>query len=37
LHPEAFILTVIFIDVMLGRYLGLRFLELWRFRKLINK
>jgi len=37
LHPEGFILAVIFIDVLLGKYVGLRFMEFWRFRKLIGK
>ena len=37
LHPEGFILAVIFIDVLLGKYVGLRFMEFWRFRKLIRK
>lgn len=36
LHPEAFIISVIFVDIILGRYLGLRFMELWRFRKLLS-
>jgi hypothetical protein len=36
LHPESYLLIVLVIDVVLGRYTGLRMLELWRFRKLIN-
>ena len=37
LNPEIFILGVVLFDIMLGKYVGLRFLELWRFRKLITK
>ncbi|HLE48407.1 MAG TPA: 7TM domain-containing protein [Patescibacteria group bacterium] len=36
LHPEAFLLMVLVADILLGRYSGLRILELWRFRKLIK-
>ena len=37
LKPEIWILAIAFIDFLLGKYVGLRFLELWRFRKLISK
>jgi hypothetical protein len=37
LRPEIYILSVGFIDFFMGKYVGLRFLELWRFRKLIGK
>lgn len=36
LHPEVTLLTTALVDIILGRYIGLRFLEFWRFRKLIN-
>ncbi|MBI3397201.1 hypothetical protein HY045_01870 [Candidatus Woesebacteria bacterium] len=35
LNPEAFLLSVFAIDLLLSRYSGLRLLEIWRFRKLI--
>jgi hypothetical protein len=35
LRPELFLLSVILTDIVLGKYVGLRFLEYWRFRKLI--
>jgi hypothetical protein len=37
LHPEAYILMVAVFNFLLGKYVGLRFLEYWRFRKLITK
>lgn len=36
LHPEVFLFAVAFANYLLGKYVGLRFLELWRFRKLIS-
>jgi hypothetical protein len=36
LHPESYLLMILVIDIILGRYTGLRMLELWRFRKLIS-
>ena len=36
LNPELLLLGVFIVDLMLGRYIGLRFIELWRFRKLIS-
>ena len=36
LHPEGFIGTVLLVNVVLSRYVGLRFVEYWRFRKLIS-
>jgi hypothetical protein len=36
LHPEEFILSVFVFDLLVGRYIGLRLIELWRFRKLIS-
>jgi hypothetical protein len=35
-HPEILLITVSVIDIAVGRYIGLRFLEFWRFRKLIK-
>ena len=37
LHPELWILGIAVFDILVGRYVGLRFMELWRFRKLIKK
>src|SRR4030066_1337794 len=37
LKPEIWILLIIAFDFLLGRYVGLRFMEIWRFRKLITK
>lgn len=37
LNPEILILSVAAFNFMLGKYVGLRFMELWRFRKLISK
>jgi hypothetical protein len=36
LNPEILFVTVAIFDFVVGRYVGLRFLEFWRFRKLIN-
>ena len=36
LNPEILILAVLVFDFLLGKYVGLRFLEFWRFRKLIT-
>src|SRR5258708_10017356 len=36
LHPEALLLSVAVFDFILEQYIGLRFLEFWRFSKLIN-
>ncbi len=36
LHPEALLLIVLVFDLFLGKYTGLRLIELWRFRKLIR-
>lgn len=36
LHPETFLLLTLTADIILGRYTGLRVMELWRFRKLIR-
>lgn len=36
LQPEMYILLVAAIDLLMGKYVGLRLMELWRFRKLIS-
>jgi hypothetical protein len=36
LNPEILLLSVIVVDFLLGKYVGLRFAEYWRFRKLIT-
>lgn len=36
LNPEITLLTAAFADLLLGRYVGLRLVEYWRFRKLIK-
>ncbi|KKR10802.1 MAG: hypothetical protein UT39_C0015G0015 [Candidatus Woesebacteria bacterium GW2011_GWA1_39_21] len=36
LHPEIYLGVLFMADLILGRYTGLRVMELWRFRKLIN-
>jgi len=37
LHPEALIVLVTAANLILGKYVGLRFVELYRFRKIIKK
>lgn len=36
LHPEQLLLLVAVFDFLAGKYMGLRFLEFWRFRRLIS-
>lgn len=36
LNPEALLLGVLIFDFLMGKFSGLRFLEYWRFRKLIR-
>ena len=36
LNPELLLIAVALFDFVLGKYIGLRFLEYWRFRKLIR-
>ncbi len=36
LHPEILLASVFVFDLFLGKYAGLRMIELWRFRKLIR-
>lgn len=37
LNPEILLISVLLLNIILGKYVGLRFLEYWRFRKLILK
>lgn len=37
LNPEITVLLIPVIDILIGRYSGLRLLEMWRFRELLNK
>lgn len=36
LNPEVLLVAVLIFDFIVGKYVGLRFLEFWRFRKLIS-
>jgi hypothetical protein len=36
LNPEIFLLMILAFDFALGKYVGLRFIEFWRFRRLIS-
>lgn len=36
LNPEILLLSVAVFDFLIGKYVGLRFIEFWRFRKLIG-
>jgi len=37
LNPEILLVAVAVVDIFLGKYVGLRLREFWRFRKLISK
>ncbi|MCJ7805626.1 hypothetical protein MUP46_03210 [Patescibacteria group bacterium] len=37
LKPEIYLLSIFIFDFLLGRYAGLRVMELWRFRKLTSQ
>lgn len=37
LHPEVSVITILGLDFLIGKYKGLRLLEIWRFRKLLAK
>ena len=37
LNPEISVIAILAIDYLIGRYKGLRLLEIWRFRKLLTK
>lgn len=36
LHPEVFLTSVAIFDIIVGKFIGLRFIEFWRFRKIIT-
>ena len=36
LNPEILLVSVVLIDFIMGKYVGLRLAEVWRFRRLIN-
>lgn len=36
LNPELFLLSILVFDFAMGKYVGLRFMEFWRFRRLIS-
>ncbi|OGM67656.1 hypothetical protein A2985_00675 [Candidatus Woesebacteria bacterium RIFCSPLOWO2_01_FULL_43_11] len=36
LNPEIYLLVIFIFNLLLGRYVGLRLMEVWRFRKLIS-
>ncbi len=37
LQPEISVITILVMDILIGKYKGLRLSEIWRFRKLLNK
>ena len=37
LHPEMSVVVILGLDLLIGKYKGLRLLEIWRFRKLLRK
>jgi len=37
LYPEVFVLSVAAFNIFVGRYVGLRVLELWKFREILKK
>jgi hypothetical protein len=37
LNPEISVIAILVLDYLIGRYKGLRLLEIWRFRKLLAK
>ena len=37
LNPEIAVVAIVILDVLIGRYDGLRLLERWRFRKLLER
>jgi hypothetical protein len=37
LHPEVSVVTILGLDLLIGKYKGLRLMEIWRFRKLLGK
>jgi len=36
-HPELSVISILSVDYLIGRYKGLRLMEIWRFRKLLGK
>ena len=36
LHPETLLVLVFMADILFGKYVGLRFSEYWRYRKLLS-
>lgn len=36
LHPEIYLISIAVFDFVVGKYVGLRFVEYWRFRKIIT-
>lgn len=37
LHPEMAVILILLIDLLIGKYQGLRLMEIWRFRKMLKK
>lgn len=37
LHPELVVILILLVDYVIGKYEGLRLLEVWRFRKMLKK
>lgn len=37
LKPELLLVTVFLLNILLGKYIGLRLMEIWRFRKLLKQ
>lgn len=37
LHPEVSVISIFVLDILIGKYKGLRLAEIWRFRKLLAK
>jgi len=36
LNPEIFLVSVFIFNILIGKYIGLRLMEIWRFRKLLT-
>ncbi len=36
LHPEVYLFLILIFDFVIGKYVGLRFTEYWRFRKILK-
>ncbi|HOX96566.1 MAG TPA: 7TM domain-containing protein [Candidatus Woesebacteria bacterium] len=37
LHPEISVIVILIVDLLIGRYKGLRLSEVWRFRKIVYR